>query len=30
MIYMKMYREVGDLNPYALDYPVCVDDERTP
>ncbi len=29
MIYMKMYREVGDLNPYALDYPVCVDDERS-
>ena len=26
---MAMYREVGDLNPYALDYPVCVDDERT-
>jgi len=24
--YMKMYREVGNLNPYALDYPVCLDD----
>jgi carboxypeptidase C (cathepsin A) len=20
---MKMYRSIGDLNPYALDYPVC-------
>lgn len=23
---MKMYRAVGNLNPYALDYPVCLDD----
>ncbi len=22
-----MYRQTGDLNPYALDYPVCVEDE---
>eukprot|EP00602_Paraphysomonas_sp_CaronLab_P007685 CAMPEP_0185024122 /NCGR_PEP_ID=MMETSP1103-20130426/7050_1 /TAXON_ID=36769 /ORGANISM="Paraphysomonas bandaiensis, Strain Caron Lab Isolate" /LENGTH=497 /DNA_ID=CAMNT_0027556995 /DNA_START=34 /DNA_END=1527 /DNA_ORIENTATION=+ len=28
--YMKMYREVGNLNPYALDYPVCTEDESTP
>jgi len=26
MIYMKAYRQVGDLNPYALDYPVCTED----
>jgi len=24
--YVAMYREVGDLNPYALDYPVCHED----
>lgn len=24
--YMAMYAEVGDLNPYALDYPVCTED----
>lgn len=24
-----MYREVGNLNPYALDYPVCVEDQGT-
>ena len=29
MIYMKMYREVGNLNPYALDYPVCTEDAAT-
>lgn len=23
-----MYRQVGDLNPYALDYPVCTEDSR--
>lgn len=22
---IKMYQEIGNLNPYALDYPVCVD-----
>lgn len=26
-IYLKMYIEVGDLNPYALDYPVCTEDD---
>jgi len=26
---VAMYGEIGDLNPYALDYPVCVADERT-
>lgn len=26
---MAMYREVGDLNPYALDYPVCLEDQST-
>lgn len=25
--YMKMYRAVGNLNPYALDYPVCLQDD---
>jgi carboxypeptidase C (cathepsin A) len=24
---IEMYRQVGNLNPYALDYPVCVSDE---
>jgi len=24
-----MYEEVGDLNPYALDYPVCLEDSST-
>ena len=24
-----MYREIGDLNPYALDYPVCTEDSST-
>jgi len=24
--YLAMYRAVGDLNPYALDYPVCLTD----
>jgi len=28
MIFLKMYGEIGDLNPYALDYPVCVGDRR--
>jgi hypothetical protein len=23
---MAMYAEVGNLNPYALDYPVCLED----
>lgn len=23
MLLVEMYREIGDLNPYALDYPVC-------
>jgi len=27
--YVKMYREVGNLNPYALDYPVCLEDQST-
>jgi len=27
--YMAMYKEIGDLNPYALDYPVCTEDVRT-
>ena len=26
MLFLKMYREVGNLNPYALDYPVCTED----
>ena len=25
-IFYAMYFEVGDLNPYALDYPVCTED----
>ena len=29
MIYLKMYRDVGNLNPYALDYPVCTEDSTT-
>ena len=24
-----MYREIGDLNPYAVDYPVCTEDTKT-
>ena len=24
---MKMYRAVGNLNPYALDYPVCLEED---
>ena len=24
---IEMYQQMGDLNPYALDYPVCVSDE---
>lgn len=28
MLFLRMYREIGDLNPYALDYPVCTDDSR--
>lgn len=27
--YFAMYREVGNLNPYALDYPVCLEDAST-
>ena len=27
-IFLKMMGEIGDLNPYALDYPVCVGDRR--
>lgn len=27
--YMAMYREIGDLNPYAVDYPVCTEDAST-
>jgi hypothetical protein len=23
-----MYKEVGDLNPYALDYPVCTEQSK--
>lgn len=26
MIFLAMYRQVGNLNPYALDYPVCTED----
>lgn len=26
--FLQMYRQIDDLNPYALDYPVCLDDER--
>jgi len=24
-LFLKMYRSIGDLNPYALDYPVCTE-----
>jgi len=27
-IFLAMYEQVGGLNPYALDYPVCTDDDR--
>lgn len=27
--YLAMYREIGDLNPYAVDYPVCTEDAST-
>jgi hypothetical protein len=27
--YVAMLREVGNLNPYALDYPVCTEFEGT-
>lgn len=27
MYFLKMYREVGNLNPYALDYPVCTEED---
>jgi carboxypeptidase C (cathepsin A) len=27
-LFLEMYMEIGDLNPYALDYPVCTDDNR--
>ena len=27
--YLAMYREIGDLNPYAVDYPVCTEDTKT-
>lgn len=27
--YVKMLREVGNLNPYALDYPVCTEDQNS-
>ena len=27
--FLAMYAQVGDLNPYALDYPVCVDSSRS-
>ena len=26
MIFLAMYKQVGNLNPYALDYPVCLED----
>ena len=29
-IYAAMYLEIGDLNLYALDYPVCTEDSRSP
>ena len=25
MLLVEMYREIGDLNPYALSYPTCQD-----
>lgn len=28
VLFLQMYRQTGDLNPYALDYPVCVADEK--
>lgn len=28
VLFLQMYKQTGDLNPYALDYPVCVSDER--
>jgi len=27
--FLAMYAEVGDINPYAIDYPVCLDDSRS-
>ena len=30
MLLLDMYVEIGNLNPYALDYPVCVGDSRLP
>ena len=29
MLYVQMYVEIGDLNLYALDYPVCTADSAT-
>merc|ERR1719453_1745628 len=29
MYFLKMYMQIGNLNPYALDYPVCVDESRS-
>lgn len=28
--YIALTRQVGNLNPYALDYPVCLEDQSTP
>jgi len=27
-LFLAMYKQIGNLNPYALDYPVCTDDSR--
>jgi carboxypeptidase C (cathepsin A) len=27
--FMKMYRDIGNLNPYALDYPVCTESSNS-
>jgi len=26
-LFIEFYRQVGDLNPYALDYPICLDED---
>lgn len=28
-IFLKMYRAIGNLNPYALDYPVCTESSNS-
>lgn len=27
-LFIEFYRQVGSLNPYALDYPICLDDSN--